>query len=149
MQARDERNAELKREIDSLKSESSTMHALIISLKNRIKELEGDLGSFENVASKSGITITTLQKDNRELQQHVLELESRIRTHINEREESERKLEIMNNKFTELTTKVTTITGVAMLGGQSFNLDTLITKVLFYIKLFLCAFQRVEIFFSV
>ena len=106
------------------------MHALIISLKNRIKELEGDLGSFENVASKSGITITTLQKDNRELQQHVLELESRIRTHINEREESERKLQVMNNKFTELTTKVTTITGVAMLGSQSFNLDTLITKVL-------------------
>ena len=132
VQARDERNAELKREMDSLKSESSTMHALIISLKNRIKELEGDLGSFENIASKSGITITTIQKDNKELQQHVLELESRIRTHINEREESERKLEIMNNKFTELTTKVTTITGVSMLGGQSFNLDTLIQKVFFY-----------------
>lgn len=135
----------MKREMDSLKSESSTMHALIISLKNRIKELEGDLGSFENVASKSGITITTLQKDNRELQQHVLELESRIRTHINEREESERKLEVMNNKFTELTTKVTTITGVAMFGSQSFNLDTLTTKVFILKYSLVCFFKLKEI----
>ena len=69
----------MKREIDSLKSENSTMNALIITQRNKMKELEGDLGGFETVASKSGITITTLQKDNKELQQHVLELESRIR----------------------------------------------------------------------
>ena len=129
VQAREERNAELKREIDTLKSENSTMNSLIVSLRNRVRELEGDLGSFENVASKSGITITTLQKDNKELQQHVLELESRIRTHIMEREEAERKTEIMNNKFTELTTKVTSITGVSLSGSQTFNLDTLIQKI--------------------
>lgn len=69
--------------MDTMKSENSTMNALICTLRNRIKELEGDLGGFENVASKSGITISALQKDNKDLQQHVLELESRIRYYLN------------------------------------------------------------------
>ena len=79
VQARDERINEMKREIDTFKSESSTMNSMIVALRNRVKEVEGDLGSFETVASKSGITIHALQKDNKELQQHVLDLESRIR----------------------------------------------------------------------
>ena len=79
VQAREERINELKREMDSLKSENATMNSLIVSLRNRIRELEGDLGGFETVASKSGITITSLQNDNKELQKQVLELESRIR----------------------------------------------------------------------
>jgi hypothetical protein len=69
----------MKREMETLKSESATMNSLIVALRNRVKEVEGDLGSFETVASKSGITITTLQKDNKDLQQHILDLESRIR----------------------------------------------------------------------
>lgn len=77
--ARDERINELKREMDTLKSENATMNSLIVALRNRIKELEGELGGFETVASKSGITISALQKDNKDLQQTVLELESRIR----------------------------------------------------------------------
>lgn len=55
------------------------MNALIVSQRNKIKELDGQLSGFESVASKSGITITTLQKDNKELQQSILDLESRIR----------------------------------------------------------------------
>jgi chromosome segregation ATPase len=78
-QAREDRINELKREMDTLKNENATMNALICTQRTKIKELEGDLGGFESVASKSGITITTLQKDNKELQQNVLELESRIR----------------------------------------------------------------------
>ena len=79
MQARDERINELKREMDSMRSENATMNSLIVTLRNRVKELEGDLGGFETVASKSEITITSLQKDNKELQHRILELESRIR----------------------------------------------------------------------
>lgn len=75
---RDEKINELKREIELVKK-NSNMNSMIVTQRNRIKELESELGGFENVASKSGITITTLQKDNKSLQQNVLELESRIR----------------------------------------------------------------------
>ncbi len=79
VKARDDRIGEMKREIDTLKSENSTMNSMICALKGRISEVECDIGSFENVASKSSITISALQKDNKDLQQHVLDLESRIR----------------------------------------------------------------------
>jgi chromosome segregation ATPase len=111
-----------------MKSENSTMNSLIVTLKNRIRELEGDIGGFENVASKSGITISALQKDNKDLQQTVLELESRIRTHIIEREEAERKTDMIHNKLNELATLVTTITGV-QIQGSATGLDILIQKI--------------------
>lgn len=76
---KDEKINEQKREIELLKGENSNMNAMIVAQRNRMKEIEGELGGFESVASKSGITITTLQKDNKDLQQHVLELESRIK----------------------------------------------------------------------
>ncbi len=79
VQARDDRINELKREIESLKSENATMNSLIVALRTKLKELEGNLGGFETVASKSEITITTLQRENRTYQQQLLELESRIR----------------------------------------------------------------------
>lgn len=128
VQARDERINELKREMDTLKSENSTMNSLIVTLRNRIRELEGDIGGFETVASKSGITISALQKDNKDLQQTVLELESRIRTHICEREDAERKTDILHNKLNELATQITTITGIHIQGTVS-GLDTLIQKI--------------------
>jgi chromosome segregation ATPase len=128
VQARDERINELKREMDTLKSENSTMNSLIVALRNRIRELEGDIGGFETVASKSGVTISALQKDNKDLQQTVLELESRIRTHICEREEAERKTDILHNKLNELATQITTITGIQIQGTVT-GLDTLIQKI--------------------
>lgn len=69
----------MKREIETMKSENDTMNSMIVALRNRVKECESDLGGFENIASKSSVTISTLQKDNKDLQQHVLDLESRIR----------------------------------------------------------------------
>lgn len=111
VQARDERIAEMKRDTETLKAENCTMSSMIAALQSKIRELEGDVSGFETFASKSDITISTLQKENKESKQTILELESRIRTHIIEREEAERKTDCMNNKLTELATQVSTVTG--------------------------------------
>ncbi|CAF0745813.1 unnamed protein product [Brachionus calyciflorus] len=128
LQAREERINELKREIDTLKSENGTMNSLIVTLRNRVREVETDINGFEQVASKSGITITTLQNDNKDLQQKLLELESRIRTHMHEREEAERRTEALVNKLNELASKVTSITGVEITSNVA-GLELLITKI--------------------
>ena len=114
--------------MDLIKNENTNMNSLIVTQRNKIKELESELNGFENVASKSGITITTLQKDNKQLQQTILELESRIRTHIMEREEAERKTETLYNKLNELASKITTITGIQITTNVS-GVEILITKV--------------------
>lgn len=128
LSVRDDKINEIKREMDLIKNENTNMNSLIVTQRNKIKELESELNGFENVASKSGITITTLQKDNKQLQQTILELESRIRTHIMEREEAERKTETLYNKLNELASKITTITGIQITTNVS-GVDILITKI--------------------
>lgn len=128
VQARDDRIGEMKREIETMKSENGTMSSMICALKTRIREVEDDLGGFENVATKSSITISALQKDNKDMQQNVLNLESRIRTHISEREDAERKTELMNAKLSELATQVSTITGTHV-DSSIEGLSVLITKI--------------------
>lgn len=128
LSVRDDKINEIKREMDLIKNENTNMNSLIVTQRNKIKELESELNGFENVASKSGITITTLQKDNKQLQQTILELESRIRTHIMEREEAERKTETLYNKLNELASKITTITGIQITTNVS-GVEILITKV--------------------
>ena len=128
VQAKEERLNELKREIDTLKSENSTMNALIVALRNKIRELECELNGVESVHTKADITITSLQNDNKCLQTNVLELESRIRTHMMEREEAERKAYAINNKLTELASKISTITG-AKITNDVAGIDLMIKKV--------------------
>jgi hypothetical protein len=70
---------EYKREIEKFKSDNAALNSLIISQRSKLKEFESDLGSFETVANKSGIAISALQRENKEYQQRILELESRIR----------------------------------------------------------------------
>ncbi len=79
VQAKEEKINELKLEMEAIKTESSTLNALIVTQRSKIRELENELSSYESVANKSGITITSLQQDNKNLQKSVVELESRIK----------------------------------------------------------------------
>ncbi len=47
--------------------------------KNSIKNLEIDLKSFEDLSSKSKITIQTLQEDNNQLNNKINELEYNLK----------------------------------------------------------------------
>jgi predicted RNase H-like nuclease (RuvC/YqgF family) len=79
VQAKEEKISELKLEIESLRTENSSLNACIVTQRNKIRELENELGGFEGVACKSSMTITSLQQDNKNLQKTLLELESRIK----------------------------------------------------------------------
>ncbi len=48
-------------------------------LRLRVRELESNINSYESVANKSSLTISALQKDAKEKQEQLLELQSRLR----------------------------------------------------------------------
>ncbi len=48
-------------------------------LRLRVRELESNISSYDSVASKSSLTISVLQKDAKEKQEQLLELQSRLR----------------------------------------------------------------------
>ena len=127
VKAKEEKISELKLAIETLKTENGSLNACVLSLRNKIRELENELGSFETVASKSGITIQSLQTDNSNLQKTVLELESRNKTLLSEKEETERKFISISNKLNELAACITSATGVDICGSGN-ALETMIKQ---------------------
>ncbi|CAF2393713.1 unnamed protein product [Rotaria sp. Silwood2] len=127
--AKDERINELKHEIESLKKE----HDLVIHANNqlrlRVRELESNVTSYDSVANKSSLTISSLQKDIKEKQDQLLELQSRIRTHMEERETSERKTDTLNKKLQELFSQLSVTLGADYGQSNTAAFDKVMTRV--------------------
>lgn len=62
----------MKKEHDSFNHVNNQLHV-------RVHELESNVNSYDSVASKSSLTISALQKDAKEKQEQLLELQSRAR----------------------------------------------------------------------
>lgn len=62
-----------------MKNEHELVNQVNYQLRTRVRELEGNMSSFDSVANKSSLTITSLQKELKEKQDQLLELQSRIR----------------------------------------------------------------------
>lgn len=66
---------------------SKSLHMLLLlhklipfqSLRDRVRNAEDSSGTLETVTARGSITIQTLQKENREAQERILELEARVR----------------------------------------------------------------------
>ena len=69
----------MKREIDSLKHENEIVNQVNNQLRLRVREFETNMNSYDSVANKSSLTISSLQRDCKEKQDQLLELQSRIR----------------------------------------------------------------------
>ncbi|CAF3494707.1 unnamed protein product [Rotaria sordida] len=127
--AKDERINELKHEIESLKKE----HDLVIHANNqlrlRLRELESNITSYDSVTNKSSLTISSLQKDLKEKQDQLLELQSRIRTHMEERETSERKTDTLNKKLQELFSQLSVTLGTDYGQPTTVAFDKVMTRV--------------------
>ena len=79
LSAKDERINELKREIESVRREHESLNQVNNQLRLRICELESNVNSYDSVASKSSLTIAALQRDAKEKQDQIVELQSRVR----------------------------------------------------------------------
>ncbi|CAF1598460.1 unnamed protein product, partial [Didymodactylos carnosus] len=135
LSGKDERINELRHEVESLKKEHDILNKSNNQFKIRIRELEQNVGSYESVTNKSSVTITALQNDIKEKQEQLLELQSRIRTHMEERESSERKTEGLNKKLHELFAQLNVILGPDYGVPTPMALENLKTKVIIKISL--------------
>ncbi|CAF1245039.1 unnamed protein product, partial [Adineta ricciae] len=127
--AKDERINELRHENESLKRE----HELVLQTNNqfrlRIRELETNMSSFDSVANKSSLTISSLQKDAREKQDQLLELQTRIRAHMEEREVNERKMDVLHKKLQELFAQLSVTLGHDYGQPSTLAFETVINRI--------------------
>lgn len=84
--AKDARIAELEREQRNYKDIEEQQVKTIKQLRERLDHVERDASEISHVHSKGELAISTLQADNRQLQERILELESRLRRHLDDRD---------------------------------------------------------------
>ena len=70
---------EIKCLYETSKENESRLGALLESHSRQIHDLEGKAGSFESVVTRSEYTVVSLQKQIREGQDRIMELEARLR----------------------------------------------------------------------
>ncbi|XP_072163336.1 coiled-coil domain-containing protein 170-like [Diadema setosum] len=100
--ARDLQVKELAAQSEQYKSEAAGHLVLIQSLQGRISDLENQSGVLEGVHARGEYAITTLQKESKEQQERILELEARIRDLTMEREELEQKSGVRLRRFDQV-----------------------------------------------
>ena len=69
--------ADLKRSTEELRSEKDSFDLYKYDNADKIARLEADLSSYEIVASKSELTINSLQADNNQLTDFIADLKSK------------------------------------------------------------------------
>ena len=147
LSGKDERINELKHEIESLRREFDLVNQGNQQLRVRVHELESNVNCYDSVANKSSITITSLQKEAKEKQEQLIDLQARVRsvhrglslfvdesclvfrTHMEEREASERKTESLYKKLQEVFTRLNITVGMDLGQPGPASFDLLMTKV--------------------
>lgn len=79
LETKDVKVKELETLLESKRENESRLTELIQSLRERIGELEGQVGSYETVSTRGEYTISTLQKDLRDSNQRVVQVETHLR----------------------------------------------------------------------
>ncbi|CAF1676667.1 unnamed protein product, partial [Adineta ricciae] len=90
---------------------------------------ETNMSSFDSVANKSSLTISSLQKDAREKQDQLLELQTRIRAHMEEREVNERKMDALHKKLQELFAQLSVTLGHDYGQPSTLAFETVINRI--------------------
>ena len=70
---------ELQNILDSNRENEARLSDVIQSLRDRVRELEDQLGSYHTVSNRGEFTISTLQRELRDANDKVVELEGRLR----------------------------------------------------------------------
>lgn len=71
--------SELRQETESTKKDHELLLQINNQLRARIRELESNMNSYDTVANKSSLTISSLQKDLKEKQDQLFDLQARVR----------------------------------------------------------------------
>ncbi|XP_078000196.1 coiled-coil domain-containing protein 170-like isoform X2 [Glandiceps talaboti] len=122
---------DLKGEIALYKENETRQAALIASLKERLRIIETETGSLETAQSRGEIAIATLQRDTKDQNARILELEALIRSIRIERDEAVQKAIAADRKYTELNLEVCNALGIEgslLAGGHTAKLSDLVQE---------------------
>lgn len=119
---------ELKSLYETSKENESKLTAMLESYRQQILELESKAGSYETVMGRSEFTVSELQRQIRDGNDKILELESRIRKHLDERERTEMNFQSMEKKYSEVISQLSSIITVDEMSSATFTVEEIVRK---------------------
>ncbi|CAK8692866.1 unnamed protein product [Clavelina lepadiformis] len=105
---------ELRSKLKLMKEDNARQTALIQTLREHVHQAEHQSGTLEHITSKGSVTIQTLQRENREAQEKILDLEARLRNHALVKEGTEQEVETYKRKYHDAVCHI----------GDALNTDT-------------------------
>ena len=76
---REEKIRELRMHVETSREAEAKQAAMFESLRQKLAEYEAQYGSLEGAATRSELAINTLQRENNNAQERIMELESRLK----------------------------------------------------------------------
>lgn len=120
LEVKEDKIRELKILNDTIRDSEDKNGLAVQQLRHQLMRYESEFGKLEDAASRSGIAIFSLQDDAREARQRIVELESRLRTHLEERENAEQDRAVAERNLSNLTTELCRLLFVEYnIGGAS------------------------------
>ncbi|XP_022332635.2 coiled-coil domain-containing protein 170-like [Crassostrea virginica] len=119
---------ELKSLYETSKENEAKLTTMLESYRQQILELESKAGSYETVVGRSEFTVSELQRQIRDSNDKILELESRIRKHLEERERAEMSHHTVEKKYTEVISQLSSIISVDEMSSATFTVEEIIRK---------------------
>ncbi|KAL5009306.1 hypothetical protein ScPMuIL_014887 [Solemya velum] len=124
---------EMKVLLDTSKENEARLSAMLDSQRMRMSSYESKTGSLETVATRSELTLQNLQRENRELQEKTMELESRLRKQLDEREHAENNVYSHERKYHNLLSEIRNILAADDLVGP-LSSDDLVRKLTDFVQ---------------
>lgn len=109
IEARDIRIRELEHRVGNSRESEARLSEMVTTLREKLADFESRSDSFETVANRGEYTISTLQKENRELNEKVMELELRLRKQLEEREGAEYQVLSEGRRLHELLKQLSSV----------------------------------------
>ncbi|XP_064602879.1 coiled-coil domain-containing protein 170-like isoform X2 [Liolophura sinensis] len=109
VESKESKIRELAAAAESARENEVRLSALTQTLRDRLTELESHAGSFETAKGRSEFTITSLQKEIRDNNERIADLETRLRKLLEEREVAEQKCVAMEKKYADMVSQLNSI----------------------------------------
>ncbi|XP_071164540.1 coiled-coil domain-containing protein 170-like [Mytilus edulis] len=123
MEEKDVHIRELKTLYDTSKENESRLTSLLESHKQQIIELESRTGSFQSAVGRSEFTVSTLQEQNRQNADKIVELEARIRELLESREGADFRCSQVDRKYSELMRQISSVLRIEEYSFESLSVD--------------------------
>ncbi|XP_052769958.1 coiled-coil domain-containing protein 170-like isoform X1 [Mya arenaria] len=129
LEVRDIKIKESKLLLETSRESEARLQRQVDSLRGEISDLQGRAGAFESVAGRSEVAVSALQRENKSSQERIVDLETRQRRQLEEREEACARVEILERRMKDLLSQFASLLKVDTLSPAGPSSEDVLRRI--------------------